>query len=584
MSKTRELIEAAAKGELERVKQLIEIEKVEVNSKGSHFGTTCTALYFAAWQNHLEVVKYLTQHGADLSAKDHNDITPLIIAADCARVEILAHLLEQKKVDINAVSRFGQSALMRTVRPESDKIFLCAKMLIDKKADVNLQDQSGNTAIMLAEDPRTFDLLLEAKINIELKNKEGKTLLLNLCESEWLSSKESFRRLEKLFKKFPDIDVNVIDNEGNSAIDLILKSEIEGNDEFGIKKLKLMLTKKITPDLVARPFHSIWTTPSRNLKRLIDAGFTPPRNSCLEILTYGYITNTFDDCYFSIDEKAFKKIDSKEGFNKLYIKALKDNKFKIAFMLIKFIDPNAKDEDGKSLLELTLMLKQVSLSDQLTLAEALIEAGANKEQIDAEDQSLFMRLISSRFSHDQAIFLIKKDVKLSLISKDGQTVLHVATKTRSPKLVKCILDHHADCINLLNNQNQTALVIAALNYEHSRHEDYLEVIKLLLNANADRKMVCTGVWSWQKITFGQIVERHWPLREFIKEYDEQALKDRTQKSSVASISQSLQIAPAPASATVAVEIKSAPSEETIKIPAASPLKEASQKSAFTFSS
>lgn len=51
-----------------------------------------TPLYFASWNGHLEVVKYLKSVRADINAKDNNGWTPLKIASSEGHLEVVNYL------------------------------------------------------------------------------------------------------------------------------------------------------------------------------------------------------------------------------------------------------------------------------------------------------------------------------------------------------------------------------------------------------------------------------------------------------------------------------------------------------------
>lgn len=79
------LLEASKEGDLNRVKYLVEVERVDVNSKDRPgqviksifsllflilFQSNRTPLLHAALDNHLNVVEYLLDKGANINEKD----------------------------------------------------------------------------------------------------------------------------------------------------------------------------------------------------------------------------------------------------------------------------------------------------------------------------------------------------------------------------------------------------------------------------------------------------------------------------------------------------------------------------------
>ncbi len=67
------LHDSAHSGNLEKVKRLIEVEKIPVNQKGY---LKETALHWAARGGHLDVVTYLVSKGAAVDARDGSETPP----------------------------------------------------------------------------------------------------------------------------------------------------------------------------------------------------------------------------------------------------------------------------------------------------------------------------------------------------------------------------------------------------------------------------------------------------------------------------------------------------------------------------
>ena len=103
------LVDSAEKGDLAKIKQLVEQQGVDVNAKDSSTGGT--ALMYASYSGHLEIVKYLISKGADVNAKSDNGSTALIVASgEKGHLEVVKYLVS-KGADINAKSDSGMTAL-----------------------------------------------------------------------------------------------------------------------------------------------------------------------------------------------------------------------------------------------------------------------------------------------------------------------------------------------------------------------------------------------------------------------------------------------------------------------------------------
>ena len=151
------LANSATKGDLAKIKQLVEQQGVDVNTKitvGRYKGLT--ALMGASVDGHLEIVKYLISTGADVNAKNDDGWTALIFASTTkGHLEIVKYLIS-KDADINAKRDKGLTALMvaSSGKLEIVKALVEGKggllSVFSKGADVNAKDDNGETALMRA--------------------------------------------------------------------------------------------------------------------------------------------------------------------------------------------------------------------------------------------------------------------------------------------------------------------------------------------------------------------------------------------------------------------------------------------------
>jgi ankyrin repeat protein len=66
---------------------------------------------YAAFQGHLEVVRFLLDSGADVDARAPNQATPLMFAARNGHIEV-ARLLIERGADVDLKSDTGASAMV----------------------------------------------------------------------------------------------------------------------------------------------------------------------------------------------------------------------------------------------------------------------------------------------------------------------------------------------------------------------------------------------------------------------------------------------------------------------------------------
>lgn len=95
------LMEAASAGHLEIVKLLLS-HNADVNA---HCATGNTPLMFACAGGHVEVVKELLKHGANVEEQNENGHTPLMEAASAGHVEVA-------KVDVLLMHRNNRNSFL----------------------------------------------------------------------------------------------------------------------------------------------------------------------------------------------------------------------------------------------------------------------------------------------------------------------------------------------------------------------------------------------------------------------------------------------------------------------------------------
>lgn len=143
---------SALKGDLAKVKQLIEQQGVNVNAK--YAGGT--ALMLASTEGHLEIVKYLISKGADINAKSDKGWTALMAASgEKGHLDVVKYLIS-KGADINARNDDGRTALMNAATYSGNLEIVKALVegkggllsVFSKGVDVNAKDDNGETALM----------------------------------------------------------------------------------------------------------------------------------------------------------------------------------------------------------------------------------------------------------------------------------------------------------------------------------------------------------------------------------------------------------------------------------------------------
>jgi ankyrin repeat protein len=206
-------------------KVLLKVEKKELNK----------ALDIAIQKGYLDVVEELIKGGADINYVDERGDTPLIIAVCHGRAisefspqaywqaksrwserrEIIKTLLKAG-AKVNHVNKNGRTALMEAVI-EHDLNTVQSFLQVPEMTTgsyfgfgtkpINYTDQDGNTALILA---------VKSVCYLYIDNQE-----YNIC-------KNSQKIIEELLKT-PGIDAHHVNNDGETAIELLKKLDEKMN-------------------------------------------------------------------------------------------------------------------------------------------------------------------------------------------------------------------------------------------------------------------------------------------------------------------------------------------------------------------
>jgi ankyrin repeat protein len=92
----------------------------------------------------ISKIKNLIKRGADINVADRGGNTPLHVAADNDKADIIALLLEAEDIDINIKGRWGQTPLHMAARRGNKQVI---KLFLDRGFDVNAKGDNGETPL-----------------------------------------------------------------------------------------------------------------------------------------------------------------------------------------------------------------------------------------------------------------------------------------------------------------------------------------------------------------------------------------------------------------------------------------------------
>ena len=129
------MLQASIDGDLKIVKAEIKAGK-NINTLNND--GTVSALHYAAWNNHFNIVQYLVENNADVNIQSMNYSTPLLFAVSRDNLDIAKYLID------NGANTKGNSVDSLIHRAKSLKML---KLLLDTGIDINALDSANLTAL-----------------------------------------------------------------------------------------------------------------------------------------------------------------------------------------------------------------------------------------------------------------------------------------------------------------------------------------------------------------------------------------------------------------------------------------------------
>ncbi|KAK7871443.1 hypothetical protein R5R35_010829 [Gryllus longicercus] len=141
----KEILLAAENGELEVVRNIIMNNRECIHVKD---GDGYTPLHRACYNDHVEIVDILLEHGADIHARTKDQWQPLHSACMWNNTKCVAKLLEHG-ADVNATSEGGQTPL-HLAAGNSESIATLALLLTHPLLKPDIRNKSDETAAQIA--------------------------------------------------------------------------------------------------------------------------------------------------------------------------------------------------------------------------------------------------------------------------------------------------------------------------------------------------------------------------------------------------------------------------------------------------
>jgi ankyrin repeat protein len=215
-----ELSKAAWEGDIERVEELI-ASGADVESWSNLGSHSHTPLMYAVYKGHYEIAEMLIEAGADVNAAHDTTHTVLYHALESYQVSpVVIQLLVDEGV------RMDYTPLLWAMEsPVSNEIPQILAILIEAGADVNKRDRNGTTVLINAVKSRKIecvDTLLRFDADIDATDEStGRSALA------WAVAMSAPKTVQRLIEAGADLRVR--DESGNTPL-MIAKSN--GSEEI----------------------------------------------------------------------------------------------------------------------------------------------------------------------------------------------------------------------------------------------------------------------------------------------------------------------------------------------------------------
>ncbi|KAJ8132969.1 hypothetical protein O1611_g657 [Lasiodiplodia mahajangana] len=424
-----------------------------------------TPLHCAAQEGHIDIVRILSNHGANLQALRDDGLTPLHIAAYHGHTATVEELIQRgADPNSNCMVELGRTALHIAVQRGHEAV---SKVLIEKFGTkmLELVDNQGAMALHLAASTgqdAMVRLLLESGSDPNAETEDGLTPLHYAVRASSTTITALLLSRTRITRSY-DLLAVPAQNGQESILRMLLNHGINANAKntegasplhYAAEKGQFFATK-----LLIQHSADVQALTNRDLAPL-DFADRYGHQEVVDILArhgakrYRSPLNHNDKSNNSIDHSALR-----------YLKAQAPYVFKHGIRI--FI---LREDD-------TLPLHHAASHGRETAVADLIRDGANPMERRSEDGATPLHLAAQNNRLSVVEFLLSHGAEANTKTVDGTTALHYAAYYGHKEVLMRLIDHRAD-LETPNEDGMRALHLAAQNGHES-------IVDHLIKSGAD---------------------------------------------------------------------------------------------------
>nr|XP_054775107.1 ankyrin-1-like [Lytechinus pictus] len=372
-----------------------------------------TALQSAAYNGHLDVVKYLISQSAEVKKGDNSGSNALHTAAQNGHLDVVKYLIGEG-VEVNTGNNYGLTALQSAAYNGHLDV---VKFLTSQRAEVNKGNNDGVTALHIAAQKGHLDVvkyLIGEGAEVNKGKNDGLTALYIAAQIGHLDV------VKYLIGE--GAEVNKGNNDGMTAL------------HIAAQKGHLDVVKYLIGEGV-----EVNTGNNYGLTALQSAAY----NGHLDVVK------------FLTSQRAEVNKGNNDGVTALHIAAQKGHLDVLKYLIGEGAEVNTGNNDGVTALHIAAQKGHLDVVKYLISQRAEVNKGNN-------DGVTALHIAAQKGHLDVLKYLIGEGAEVNTGNNDGVTALYIAAQNGHLDVLKYLIGEGAE-VNTGNNDGMTALEYPAYN-------------------------------------------------------------------------------------------------------------------------